>query len=155
CVLSAVEPCYTFEVGPHRARKVLELRRVHGKCLHYYFYLIGPHVGWMHVRLQTWMPFTVHIGINGRGWLARQLMRHNISFERRENCFVEIGDLDRARELMDQQQRTNWQQLLNRVLRQVHPTHERMFDTQLLDYYWSASATEYATDVMFHTPEDL
>lgn len=40
CVLSAVEPCHTFEVGPNRTKKQLELRAKSGKCLHYYFYLL-------------------------------------------------------------------------------------------------------------------
>lgn len=155
CVLSCVEPCVTFEVGPNRQAKKLELRRVFGKCLHYYFYLIDRELGWMHVRLQTWMPFTVHVVINGREWLARDLIRHNIPFERRENCFVDLGDMARSQDLMDQQQRTDWKTLLDRILRQVHPTHEQMFDTSKLDYYWSANETEVATDVMFRSPEDL
>jgi hypothetical protein len=155
CVLSCVEPCFTFEVGPNKQMKKLELRKFFGKCLHYYFYLIDRELGWMHVRLQTWMPFSVHVVINGREWLAQDLRRHNISFERRENCFVDLGDVARAQALMEEQQRTDWKTLLDRVLRRVHPTHEAMFDTRQLDYYWSANETEFATDVMFHSPEDL
>jgi len=155
CVLSCVEPCSTYEVGPNRDAKKLELRKIWGKCLHYYFYLIDPELGWMHVRLQTWMPFNVHVVINGREWLARTLMRHQIPFERRENCFVDIADVPHAQSLFDQQQRTDWTSLLNRLLRQVHPAHQTLFDTQIFDYYWSANETEVATDVMFRTPEDL
>jgi hypothetical protein len=155
CVLECVEPCFTFEVGPSRAKKKLELRRVFGKCKHQYFYLIDPQLGWLHVRLQTWFPFNVHVVINGREWLARDLIRHEIPFERRENCFVDIADVPRAQELLDQQQRTDWKSLLNRLLRQVHPTHQTLFDTNILDYYWSANQTEVATDVMFNSPEDL
>lgn len=155
CVLECVEPCFTFEVGPNAATKKLELRRFFGKCKHQYFYLIDPQLGWMHVRLQTWMPFNVHVVINGREWLARDLIRHQIPFERRENCFVDIGDVARAQELFDQQQQTNWKSLLDRVLWRVHPTHRAHFDTNILDYYWSANETEVATDVMFNSPEDL
>lgn len=155
CVLECVEPCFTFEVGPNAKAKKLELRRIFGKCMHQYFYLIDPELGWMHVRLQTWMPFNVHVVINGREWLAQELMRHQIPFERRENCFVDIADVPRAQELMDQQQRTDWKALLDRVLWRVHPTHRTHFDTNILDYYWSAQETEVATDVMFRTPEDL
>ena len=42
CVLTAVEPCHTFTVGPNRERKRLELRAHPGKCLHQYFYVIDP-----------------------------------------------------------------------------------------------------------------
>jgi hypothetical protein len=155
CVLSCVEPCFTFEVGPNKQKKELELRKFFGKCLHYYFYLIDREWGWMHVRLQTWMPFSVHVVINGREWLAQDLMRHHIAFERRENCFVDLGDVALAQELLDRQQTTDWKAQLDRILRRVHPTHEQMFDTSKLDYYWSASETEVATDVMFRSPKDL
>ena len=51
CVLSAVEPCITFTVGPNRQLKKLEIRRQVRQCLHYYFYLIDPFWGWLNVRL--------------------------------------------------------------------------------------------------------
>lgn len=96
-MLTCVEPCLTFKVGPHRARKRLELRSFNGKCLHQYFYLIDPRLGWLNVRLQTWFPFTVHVVVNGREWLSRELRRRGIDFEQRENCFVDIADVPRAR----------------------------------------------------------
>lgn len=33
CVLTCVEPCHTFTVGPNRERRKLELRAGPGKCL--------------------------------------------------------------------------------------------------------------------------
>ena len=39
CVLSCVENCQSFEVGPNPKIKQLELRFVPRKCLHYYFYM--------------------------------------------------------------------------------------------------------------------
>ncbi len=155
CVLTAVEPCITFTVGPNRQAKKLEVRRQQGKCLHQYFYLIDPQLGWLNVRLQTWFPFTVQVVINGREWLARQLVKKGIPFERRENAFVDIGDVAAAGRLLDRQSRTNWPRLLNRLLKRVHPSHRRLFAPERLDYYWSADETEWATDVMFRSPEAL
>ncbi|MGE4002618.1 MAG: hypothetical protein AB7I48_20650, partial [Planctomycetaceae bacterium] len=91
CVLSAVEPCITFSVGPNRQAKKREVRRLQGKRLHQYFYLIDRQLGWLNVRLQTWFPFTVQMAINGRERLSQRLMRKGIPFERRENCFVDIA----------------------------------------------------------------
>lgn len=155
CVLTAVEPCITFTVGPNRQAKKLELRRQQGKCLHQYFYLIDPRLGWLNVRLQTWFPFTVQIVINGREWLSRDLVRKGIPFERRENCFIDIADMDAAQRLMDRQSRTDWPRLLDRLLREVHPSHRRLFGKDDLRHYWSADETEWATDVMFRSPEAL
>lgn len=155
CVLTAVEPCHTFTVGRNRERKRLELRAHQGKCLHQYFYLIDRQLGWLNVRLQTWFPFTVQIVINGREWLARQLCRRNIPHQRRDNCFVDVADLRQAQQLLDRQRTTRWPRLLDRLLHCVHPAHQTLFAPDRLDYYWSADETEWATDVLFHTPAAL
>lgn len=155
CVLTAVEPCLTFTVGPNREAKRLELRSHHGKCLHQYFYLIDPQFGWLNVRLQTWFPFTMHVVINGREWLSHELCRRGIAFERRDNCFVDMADVSRAQRLMDRQLRSDWPQLLDRLVRQVHPAHRTLFGQERLHYYWSADETEWATDVMFRSPAEL
>src|SRR5258708_6586479 len=60
-VFKCVEPCQTFQVGPNRATQRLELRCLPAKCSHLYFYLQHPQFGLMHVRLQTWLPFTVQM----------------------------------------------------------------------------------------------
>ncbi len=65
CILSCVEPCRTWQVFRSRAAQTQELRRRTGKCLHHYFYFLDPTFGWMHVRVQTWMPYTVQICFNG------------------------------------------------------------------------------------------
>src|SRR5262249_14966294 len=54
CVLSCVEPCLSFQVGPNSQTKRLELRCHPAKCQHYYFYLLDPQLGLCHLRLQTW-----------------------------------------------------------------------------------------------------
>ena len=69
CVLSCIENCQSFEVGPNREKKRLELRFVPRKCLHYYFYLQHPRFGFMHVRFQSWFPFDLRVCLNGREWL--------------------------------------------------------------------------------------
>jgi hypothetical protein len=155
CVLTAVEPCVTFTVGPNREAKRLELRRHHGKCLHQYFYLIDPQLGWLNVRLQTWLPFTVQIVLNGREWLARSLQRQGAAYERRDNCFVDVQDERRAQRLLDRQLTSDWPRLLDRLVRRVHPAHRTLFGKERLDYYWSADETEWATDVMFRSAADL
>lgn len=155
CVLSCVEPCRTYEVGPNAESKHLELRLVDGKCLHMYVYLIHPEFGWLHVRLQTWLPFTVQVTMNGREWLSRRLQRDGISFEQRDNCFVDVGDMTRAQALLDEQLRTNWASVLDDLVRQVHPAYPKMFGQHTPPYYWSADETELATDILFRSSEEL
>lgn len=155
CVLTCVEPCASFKVGPNKATHLLELRYGSMKCLHHYFYLLDRHLGLMHLRLQTWAPFTVHVCINGREWLARQLAAKRIPFQQRDNCFVDVGCSRRAQTLLDSQLRTDWAGLLDGLLRKVHPTHATLFGDRPLDYYWSADETEWATDVLFRSRKAL
>lgn len=155
CVLSCVEPCRSYEVHRNRDKKLLELHLGTRKCLHLYFYFLDPVLGFMHARLQTWFPFTVHIYLNGREWLARQMDRAGIAYRRRENCFVWIDDVAAAQRLMDTQLRTNWPQLLDGIRARVHPLHGELFHDAILPYYWSVHQMEWATDVMFDRPATL
>ncbi|HLJ10432.1 MAG TPA: hypothetical protein VKU82_04550 [Planctomycetaceae bacterium] len=156
CVFKCVEPCHTFKVGPNAATtKKLELRKIPGKCSHYYFYMLHPRFGLLHLRLQAWLPFTIHVCMNGREWLARELRRQRIGFEQRDNCFVWIKDIAAAQKLANQQLRTDWSGLLDDLRRLFHPVHETMFGKQSLEIYWSADESEWATDVMFQSPAAL
>lgn len=155
CVLSCVERCWSYQVGRNRTSKRLELRGGPTKCLHYYFYFQDAEFGLLHLRLQTWFPLTVHVVLNGREWLARQMDAAGIGYRQRDNCFIDIADLPAAQRLLDQQSQVNWNQRLNRLLTQVHPTHASLFRHQPTPYYWSAEETEWASDVMFRSPATL
>jgi hypothetical protein len=155
CVLSCVEPCRTVEVGPNAKSKLLELRSFWGKCLHYYFYYQHPEWGWMHARLQTWLPFTIHVVINGRHWLGQQLRKAGIPYEQRDNCFVHVGDVAQAQRLLTAQLKTPWDKALEDLRQKFHPCHEAMFGPDLPHYYWSADETEWATDVLFRSRKVL
>ena len=67
------------------------------KCLHYYFYLVHPTFGPMHVRLQTWLPMKIQVCLNGRDWLARQLDAEGIGYLKKDNAFVAIDDFARPK----------------------------------------------------------
>jgi hypothetical protein len=77
-------------VRKNRDTKRLEVRIERGKCLHYYHYYLDPKFGLRYTRLQSWFPFTMHIGINGREWLAEQLKGAKIDYVKMDNCFTYI-----------------------------------------------------------------
>jgi hypothetical protein len=155
CVFSAVEPCFSYEIRRDAQKHWLELRGRTQKCLHYYFYLQHPEFGFMHLRLQTWFPLTIHIALNGREWLARQLDAAGIGYRRCDNCFLQLEDPLRAQELCDQQLKTRWKRAFLKLLHQYHPTHAEVFRENPLEYYWTLDQSEWATDVMFRSPESL
>lgn len=155
-LLSCVEPCRTYFVRGNPETKQLELRLQTGKCLHYYIYLIHPLWGWMHLRLQTWFPFLVQLCINGREWLATQMDQAGLEYRRYDNAFSWLADMPQAQALMDQQLTINWSKHCNDLIRQWHPLHQeivRPIGGQ--QYYWTATETEYASDVMFRDRQSL
>ena len=109
----------------------------------------------MHLRLQTWFPFQVNLCLNGRHWLARQLDRAGIAYQKKDNTFLRIADLERAQQLMQRQLKTDWPAELGKILSQAHPLHRQICRPLDLKYYWSASDTEYATDVIFKDAASL
>jgi hypothetical protein len=154
-VFSCVEPCWSFEIHRDRASKHIDLRVGNRKCLHYYHYFLDPQLGLCHARLQTWFPFTMHICVNGREWLARQLEVAGIGYARRDNCFVAIDDIERAQALLEAQLQTDWPSLLAGIATRVNPADARIFATCPVPYYWSVDQSEWATDVLFHAPSEL
>lgn len=157
CLLSAVEPCWSFEVRRDRASKRLVLEPRYRKCLHLYHYRMDEQVGLTHVRVQTWLPLGVRVCVNGREWLCRRLDREGIGYDRRDNCLVRVGDAGRAQQLLDGQLRTDWPALLGRLADRAHPARASalLLEGRPLEHYWSAEQTEWATDVMFDKPASL
>ena len=139
-----------------RSRGFPVLRRAPRKCNHYYCYWEDQRFGLTQVRLSSWFPFDVHVVLNGREWLARQLDTAGSGYVRSDNCFPKLSDFARAQELADEQPRINWVEELNRVLRRVHPLHDEVFvGAGAQDHYWTAEQTEWATDVVFRDAETL
>ena len=149
CVLKSVELCWSFDVHRNRATKELDLVPAPRKCLHYYHYQLHPQLGFLHTRLQSWFPFTVHVGLNGREWLARQLDAHGLGYRRRGNCFVWLEDVAATQQLADAQLRTAWAPLLAALATAANPAHAALFAAYPLWYYWSVDQSEWASDVLF------
>jgi hypothetical protein len=154
-VYSCVEPCRTFFVRGERTQQRLVLEAGHGKCLHLYFYFQHALHGLLHVRLQTWFPFTVNVGLNGRQWLAQQLRAAGIGFTQVGNCFTHLADVGAAQALCDQQLATDWSALLGGLLQECHPLAGEIAAPISQSYYWTLKESEFASDVLFHHPAEL
>jgi hypothetical protein len=154
-VFACVEPCQSFDLRKDRASKHLELVSKERKCLHLYFYYLDREFGLMHVRLQSWLPFSIQVCVNGREWLARQMDRAGIAYEKRDNCFSYIADPERAQQLMDRLTNRNFNSFLDALARKVNPWIDPQAGLDIRSYYWSGRQMEYATDVMFRDTASL
>jgi len=154
CVLVCVEPCQSFAIRKNGQTRRLELVPARRKCSFVYFYYIDREFGFMHVRLQTWLPFAIQVCINGREYLARRMDRAGIGYEQRDNCFTRIDDVARAQRMMDDLISRKWDRVLNAWARRVNPwLTDRELD--LHGYYWTIRQGELATDVMFRDAASL
>jgi hypothetical protein len=150
-----VEPCRTFDIFRNRDTQRLELVLRDRQCLHLYHYAIHPRFGFMYARLQTWFPFAIQIGINGREWLSRQMDHAGLAYSRRDNTFTGVENIQRAQRLFDRQLALCWPHHLNAIARQIHPLYAQACGPLPVDYYWSVYQSEWATDVMFRDESTL
>jgi hypothetical protein len=154
CVLQCVEPCWTFDsVRNEDGHRII--RGEAGKCSHLYHYLIHPLFGWMYLRLQTWFPFEIQIGINGREWLGRQMDQAHMKYERSRNKFRWVEDWQRAQQLLDEQLQTDWVRELDALQQRFHPLHPGHMGDMHLRYNWTVFQSEWATDVAFRSAQML
>jgi hypothetical protein len=153
CVLQCVEPCWTFKLsdGPW---PVPVIRGERGRCSQLYHYYLHPKFGWMYVRLQTWFPFEIQVGLNGREWLSRQMDQEGLRYRRSDNKFLR-ANWQRAQELFDEQLQTDWVTELDKLQQQVHPLHPGHLGRMSLNYNWTVFQSEWATDVVFRSQEVL
>ena len=155
CVLSASEPCRTWEMWRSKKAQTQIPKTRSTKCLHLYVYFVDDELGFGHVRIQTWMPYTIQICINGREWLARHLDVEGMGYQRADNTFLAFDDIDRAQEIFNGMVTTHWPQVLDRISTQMNPMLQVLGDTLGSGPYWTVRQAEWATDVMFRKAEDL
>lgn len=135
CMFSVVEPCRAPGVRGNRATKKLEIEMGQRKCVWIYHYWDDPIIGFGHTRLQTWLPLSATICINGRHWLERQMIQAGIEYIKDGNCFPYIDDIRRAQECMNEQLKTNWSDLLQGLLERNCPDIRTMAGPDILNYY--------------------
>jgi hypothetical protein len=155
CVLTCVEPCMSYEVRRNADSKQLELASCMRKCLHLYHYWVHPRLGFLHARLQTWFPFAIQVCLNGREWLARQMDQVKMQYQRYDNCFGHVESFAQAQQLLEQQGKVRWPQLLDPIARQLNPVHAEMLGNFAPRYYWTTYQSEWAMDIVFRNPEQL
>jgi len=155
CILSCVEPCRSYTIQRNPVSRELDLRSTERKCLHLYFYFMDREFGLMHVRLQTWLPFTLQVCLNGREYLARAMTSAGVGHVQSDNCFTSIDDLPRAQGLLDRLTTRNWARTLDVFARRVNPWLTTSGGLRLHPYSWTLRQSEWATDVLFRDAESL
>jgi hypothetical protein len=153
-VLSCVESCTTYRLRKN-AQGRIEPRKEAGKCLHYYHYFQHARLGLCYVRIQSWFPFSIKVGLNGREWLSQQLQQRGCNYQRRGNLLVQVEDPSLAQQLLDEQTRSDWPALLQELVEPIHPLWSYLHQTARAPYYWMTEQSEWATDIVFREADFL
>ena len=151
-ILCCQETCRTVKLLHGQGRPRLTFAPRPQRVL--YFYFLDPDFGLLHIRLQTWFPFTLQVYVNGHDWLARQMLQEGLGFVQHDNAFTQLDDPDRAQRLADRFARLGWVQRLGRWARRANPLLGQRWLGQR-DYYWVIDQAEYSTDVLFTSPAAL
>jgi hypothetical protein len=152
-LLTCVESCSTYRLRKNAIGYIKPVKEP-GKCLHYYHYFLHADLGLCYVRVQSWFPFAIRIGMNGRQWLYRQLEQRGVPFTRRDNLLLNVADPALAQQLLDRQRHTDWPTLFDALVRPLQPLWTYL-EAAGTPYYWMTEQSEWATDFVFHRATDL
>jgi hypothetical protein len=146
-ILCTQETCPSFSLVPGPKRPEFVSRSRQQRVLYYYF--LDPQFGLIHVRLQTWLPFTVQVYVNGHEWLAQQMVRKKVGFVQQHDAFTQRDDADQAQRLADRFAKLDWPRILDRWTRQVNPLLRELLSGYPV--HWVVDQAEFATDVLFQS----
>jgi hypothetical protein len=150
-VLCVQETCPTFKLVAAEGRPQFRTTGVPQRVLYYYF--LDQQVGLMHVRLQTWAPFTCQVYVNGHDYVAQQLAQRGLGFQQQDNAFVYLDDPAAAQQIADRFAKLPWPKILERYARLVNPLLQDVLKD--LTHYWVADQAEFATDLLFVSKQAL
>ncbi|MCE9532087.1 MAG: hypothetical protein K8T89_13330, partial [Planctomycetes bacterium] len=150
-ILCTQETCNSFALVPGDKRPRFISRPRQQRVLYYYF--LDPQLGLIHVRLQTWAPFTLQVYANGHNWLTQQLVRLGIGFVIKDNAFTQLDEPTKAQLQADRFAKLDWPKILTRYAHQVNP----LLGKELARYRlrWVVDQAEYASDLLFKSPAAL
>lgn len=150
-ILCTQETCFSFQLarGENRPRFISRPRQQ--RVLYYYF--LDRRFGLMHVRLQTWLPFTLQVYVNGHEWLAQQMNRQQLGFVQKHNAFTQLDDAAKAQRIADRFAKLAWPKILNRFAHQVNPLLRNLL--KIYRVRWVVDQAEFATDLLFTNPPAL
>jgi len=150
-ILCTQETCSSFRLVPGEGRPRFIVSPRQQRVLYYYF--LDPQLGFMHVRLQTWLPFTLQVYVNGHDWLAQQMTQRRLGFVQQHNAFTQLDDAAQAQRLADRFATLNWPKFLNRFAHLVNPLLRDVL--QRYPVRWVTDQAEFATDLLFSSPSAL
>ena len=146
-VLCVQETCRTVKLRYAAAKPRLVFARRPQRVLYYYW--LDAQFGLIHLRLQTWFPYTMQVYVNGHDWLARQMTACRLGFVQHDNAFLALDHPARAQQLADRFVKLPWVKRLTAWARLINPLLTRGGWLSGMNYYWVTEQAEYSSDILF------
>jgi hypothetical protein len=150
-IFGAMEACSSYRPWHDKTTGKTYLRPDSSKCMTYYFYFMDEQLGLCYVRVPTWCPFRLQFYFNGHNWLANKLKERGMAFDVLDNAFVHIADYAAANQLANEFDVELLHQRLDEFAQQYCPVVTDLS----LNYHWSITQAEYATDLVFKNRDTL
>lgn len=150
-VLCVMESCPTFKLAHGEGRPCFVSKKVPQRVLYYYFW--DKDLGLLHVRLQTWAPFTCQIYVNGHDYVMQKMTQRGLGFEKIDNAFVRLDDPKQAQRIAHRFAELPWPKILEKYARLVNPLLHK--ELKNLSHYWVIDQAEFATDLLFTSKHAL
>jgi len=83
------------------------------------------------------------------------LIKKGIGYQKVENCFLDVSDFVAAQELFMEQLQLNWPKMLDEFAYKINPLYKEFKEHHGLEYYWTTHQSEWATDIVFQSREEL
>jgi len=156
CVLTSMEQGRTFvsytprfapPSGDPNYRLIKACRK---QFPHYYFYVLDPVMGPMSLRVATYFPFNVTCYLNGHSFIAPELTRQGIAFQKEDNAFLGVADVAALQAAADRLTPEVLRQRCDHWAEQLTPRFsDREREAINPVYRYSIAQIELATDVIF------
>lgn len=151
-VICCKEICRSVKLCHGEGKPSLRFSKRPQRVLYYYF--LDPDFGLMHVRLQTFFPYTVQVYVNGHDWLARQMAKRGVGFQQEDNAFTQLDQPEKAQRLAERFPQLPWVKILERWTRPLNPLLKQKW-LQRGPYYWVIDQAEFSSDILFRRRADL
>jgi hypothetical protein len=100
-ILVGRAPAPVWDVKRAKSGKIANIERKISYVNHYYFQIMDPDWGHIVIRMSGHPPFSAQVILNGHDYVARQVVRKELAFQKEDNCFTEVADLGQLVQIAD------------------------------------------------------
>jgi hypothetical protein len=160
CIIKAVENTRTFvnkEVKTKTGKLFTKMYSCNKFVSQYYVYIKDEALGLCYLKISSYLPFPCEFYMNGHNYLRQQFEIQGISYEMKDNSFIEVSDVSVLETLVKDFQPSlalkridYWMNIFFRFDKGSKSTRSK-----LLTHHWFTYQTEISFNVIFKSAKFL